>query len=222
MPSLRSLLLLILAPLLLAQACSLDSQGGDTGSSSSSSGGSVVEKNSGDCDTDADCSGAKCVEVTPGGFRVCAAPVPSAMGCKSTLDQCCSNENCLGDKKCFAKFGYCEAQGQYYNTCRSDACATDADCAFEDFSQICVPAGVLENGTSFCMDVLCKSDRECQAEPGGKCAPIFDGWIGVYIGLACVYPSDGCRSEKECLSTQSCKLVGQRTKCANGTFECGQ
>jgi hypothetical protein len=220
MPSLRSLLPLALALMVLSQACSVNSKGVDSSGASNSSGGSAVERNSGDCDVDADCPGAKCVAVTPGGFRVCTTAVPEAMGCKSPMDQCCSTESCTGDSKCFAKLGTCDIQGQYYNTCRKDECETDADCTIEGFTELCVPAGVLQNGTSFCMNAVCYADKDCKEVPGGKCAPIFDGFIGIYVSLACIYPSDGCRSEKDCLGSQTCKIEGQRARCVNGTFDC--
>jgi len=217
MPPLRSLLFLALAPLVFAEACSGSGQAGDN---SSTSGGTALQKNSGDCDTDADCAGAKCAEVTPSGFRVCAPPVLEAMGCKSPLDRCCSTDDCLGGTKCFAKLAYCETQGQYYNVCQGDECQTDKDCEFDGSGKICVPAGVLKNGASFCMDFRCTTDSNCREEAGGKCAPIFDGRLGTYISLACIYPSDGCRSEADCLAAQSCAIQGARARCLNGAFDC--
>jgi hypothetical protein len=219
MPFLRSLLLLTPLPLILAPACS----GSGGAASASGDAGPVVTKNSGDCDTDADCdAGAKCLEVTRDGFRVCAPPVPEAMGCTaSTLDECCATTNCSGGSKCFPEYSYCStAQGQTFNTCQTDECQTDTDCELDGFTTICVAAGVLKNGTSFCMNVHCRFDSDCQEEPGGTCAPVFDGWVGVYVGLGCVYPSDGCRSEEKCLSTQSCTFVGKRAQCVNGTYDC--
>src|SRR4051794_40752489 len=69
------------------------SSGGPTSTSSATStstGG--TGKNSGDCDTDSDCPGSKCVELVPGGFRVCLDPQPEATKCSgSMLDQCCSS-----------------------------------------------------------------------------------------------------------------------------------
>src|SRR5262245_45711630 len=48
----------------------------------------------GRCSTNADCPGGTCVELVPGGFRVCSTPPVAPQPCSdagSSLDQCCGS-----------------------------------------------------------------------------------------------------------------------------------
>jgi hypothetical protein len=179
--------------------------GATTSSSSTSStgaGGGGGGRNSGDCNTDADCSGGTCVELTPGGFRTCEHTPQEATTCMPPdMDQCCDSAQCPMGGKCFYVHGSCGGPAMVPgNQCENDQCHTDADCLPEDPSAvgICAPAGTFGFDVRTCLVGSCKLDRDCKAEAGGKCEPIADPCCGAYArGLFCVYP-DGCRTNNDC------------------------
>ncbi|MCC6556082.1 MAG: hypothetical protein IT372_24235 [Polyangiaceae bacterium] len=177
--------------------------------------------NSGDCDTGADCPGSECVEITPGGFRVCRVdPVPATSCQEPNLDECCSSAECdVGECLTQPIVPYCGGpQPAIYNVCAADQCAGDLDCGE---GAICAPAGTLGRQVAACAAASCKLDTDCAAEPGGICAPVDDYCCGSPTGLFCVYPSDGCRTSSECPSGQYCEISPEgRTHCVDGVPAC--
>src|SRR5260221_7638874 len=92
--------------------------------------------NSGDCDNTADCGGDPCVELSPGGYRVCVAKVPETTTCSIPPGQCCKSADCGSDArppgKCVAGpvEPYCGWPAMIpTNQCASDACNSAADCS---------------------------------------------------------------------------------------------
>lgn len=190
--------------------------------SSGGTGGGGGFGGSGDCHGDADCPGGVCVEVTPGGFRVCQTPPMKATVCSSPLDQCCAAQPCAGSEPCYAGplVPLCSgAAMESYNQCAADQCAQDADCAQ---GQFCAQAGTLGVLIRACLPAGCKVDADCAATPGGVCAPVADPCCGFTVGLSCVYPQGGCRSNADCAPTQFCDVEGSGAYCVNGVPLCPQ
>jgi hypothetical protein len=250
----RLLELVGFAPLAVAVACggeafSLDDAGaggagaaaGHAGSSASGSGGGGgalaggagtgmgggPSRNSGDCDTASDCGGDPCVELTPGGYRVCATKVPEATACTAPgQDQCCKTADCLaagkpGGKCILGPIGpSCGGPIQLpTNVCAKDACTSAANCA--GTNAVCVPAGALGRKVASCMTGGCLFDRDCTAEPGGICVPVASPCCSEAVGLFCNY-HDGCRSSADCLPDQHCAIAADtgRASCAAGLVAC--
>jgi hypothetical protein len=196
---------------------------GTAGSSTSTGSGGA---NSGDCEDDGDCPGGHCVEVTPGGFRTCAQTPPEATQCHSppAMDQCCSSAECAKGKCFEAPLGCGGPQPIPSNACLEDACASDAACAIDSpppHVGVCVHAGVFGVPVDTCMTFGCRLDSDCQAEPGGLCEPITDPCCGRPLGLYCVYPQGGCRSNADCASGH-CQVApdGSRATCVPGPTAC--
>jgi len=151
---------------------------------------------SGDCATDADCAGSKCVEVTAGGFKVCLRPPQEVTTCKGGEGGCCSSAECTGGAKCYPPFGYCGGIIGPGNQCLSNQCQKDSDCAGDP--SICLQAGMLEYPINACAPAHCKQDSECTATPGGRCAPVRMPCCTTRVELYCVYPNGGCQSDDDC------------------------
>jgi hypothetical protein len=109
--------------------------------------------------------------------------------------------------------------GDAINRCLMDECATDAQCAA---NEVCVSGAKLE-ALKACVPVSCRTSADCGAAPGGSCIWIAGGCCGgVGSGfdvraptLACVYPSDWCRSDADCAApTPFCVVDGTRAHCA--------
>ena len=195
--------------------------GSTTSSSTTSSGTGGSSGNSGDCNTDADCPGSACVEITPGGFRVCRVDFPEATMCvEPTLDECCTTADCpMGTCMAQPLVPYCGGpQPLEYNVCAVDQCSSDAECGD---SNICAPAGTLGRKVAACAFSGCKLDTDCGAEAGGICAPVTDPCCSNPTGLFCVYPSDGCRSSSECADGSYCSVDADgRALCVPGFPAC--
>jgi hypothetical protein len=164
--------------------------------------------NSGDCASDADCPGSACVEITPGGFRVCKKAVVEATECFAPdFDECCTTAECdVAGALCIASplTPYCGGpQPIEQNFCATDFCAEDLDCG-NDGGSICAPVGTLGNKVRACVAAACKLDGDCAASPGGICAPVSDACCNAPSGLFCVYPG-GCRSNADC-ATGFCQV----------------
>ena len=174
---------------------------------------------SGDCETSADCGGDPCVELTPGGYRVCQIDYPEASSCLDpSIDECCTTADCAFGS-CYATpiVPFCGgAEQQPFNVCVADQCADDAACGA---GSICAPAGTLARKVRACAPASCKVNADCTAEPSGVCAPVVDPCCGYPAGLHCVYPG-GCRSNTDCPGGY-CEL-GQdgATRCMTGAPIC--
>jgi hypothetical protein len=159
---------------------------------------------SGDCKTDADCAGSKCVELTPGGFKVCEEVLVPAMVCSTPFDECCGSvKPCPAGQTCYGGplLPYCGgAQMLPHNQCAQDQCASDAMCMG---SQICLPSAVLGRKERACFPAACKHDSDCTGGPGGQCAPVNDPCCNSATGLFCVY-AGGCRKNADCPQGSFC------------------
>src|SRR6185437_7740845 len=175
----------------------------NSASASSSSGGGGAPS-SGDCQTDADCPGGPCVPLTPGGFLVCQEPPSQATSCTGPLDQCCPDTKsyCPNGEGCYAGPLVPACSGTpmpMHNQCGADQCEKDIDCAPD---QICGLAGTLGLEIRACVTAYCKIDADCEAYPGGVCAPVLDPCCSTSAGLYCVYSGHGgCRSNADCSPT---------------------
>ncbi len=200
--------------------------GGGTTSTTGSGGGTTTTGaggnppvQSGDCDTNADCPGSACKEVTPGGYRVCFAPIAEITTCAGGPGGCCKSEDCppISGEKCFPPYYYCGGIVGPMNQCLSDGCQSDSDC--KQGNAICVKAGILGRPVNSCMPVGCKHDSDCGAAPGGKCQPVESTCCGEVEGLYCVYAGTGCRRQSDCPGGH-CANDGQKSYCQGGSAAC--
>jgi hypothetical protein len=125
-----------------------DAGGGGAGGVGGAGGGGGTPRNSGDCERPSDCGGDPCIELYPGGYRVCVAKVPEATMCSLPQGQCCKSADCGGDARAPGKCvagpvePYCGGpQMLPTNVCATDACTSAADCS--GANAICVPSGAL-------------------------------------------------------------------------------
>ncbi len=167
--------------------------------SASTSGSGGAPSDSGDCTTNAQCPGSKCVEIFPGGFRVCADVLVEATTCSQPgFDQCCgSTMPCPGGQHCYESplEPYCGgAQMLPHNQCAMDQCISDASCGA---GSVCLVAAVLGRKERACFPAPCKYDDQCDDVAGGQCAPVADPCCGQATTLYCIYPGD-CRSNADC------------------------
>jgi hypothetical protein len=205
--------------------------GGKTGSGGTASGGASATggigggtggsgtggvPNVGDCALGSNSCGSnsRCVEVTPGGYRVCTTPYPEATSCTGSPGSggCCKSSDCSNGAKCYPtplapQCGGIIAIGS--NVCSADICTSDTSCGT---GQICVPAGTLDRKVRMCVPAGCHHDTECTAAPGGICAPISGGCCSGAVGLSCVYPG-GCRQNKDCASG-NCQIGPKGAACS--------
>src|SRR5262245_38212207 len=69
-----------------------------TASTSSANGGTGGGLPNGDCSSDAECPNGKCIELAPGGYKVCAHMPNEAKQCTMPTppvpDQCCTSADC--------------------------------------------------------------------------------------------------------------------------------
>jgi hypothetical protein len=193
---------------------------GGTGGGGMGTGGTVP--NSGDCDGDDDCPGGTCVELAPGGFRVCVFPPMAATACTgSQLDECCTTDECT-EGICYEAplTPYCGGPAmQPHNECGVDQCDKNADCMMGNVGGVCVPAGALEFKVAACMYAACKHDTDCTDEPGAICAVVSDPCCNNAAGLYCVYPSDGCRTAADCPGGY-CTTDTEKSFCMTGVPRC--
>lgn len=194
---------------------------GNSGTGNAGTGASGASANSGDCDSDADCPGSECIEITPGGFRVCRVIHPEATQCAGPDDECCTSADCV-EGLCLAApvVPICGGpQPLEYFTCAVDQCQSDAECV--SFGGICAPAGTLSRKVAACAPASCFTDAECDDEPGGICAPVSDPCCGGPSFLMCVYPDGGCRDFSDCGPDQYCGVTGDgRAECMDGFVNC--
>jgi hypothetical protein len=159
---------------------------------------------SGDCLTNNDCMpNGKCVEVAPGGFRLCQFPVTEATMCMSPQDECCTSATCTMGAKCFAAPIVPICAGvvmQPRNQCASDECTTNGDCTN---GGVCMPAGTFGNKVAACLAAKCTKDTDCTAKPGGKCGTVEDPCCHTTTGLYCIYAGN-CRKDSDCAPGNYC------------------
>jgi hypothetical protein len=173
----------------------------------------------GDCDSDADCAaGAHCIELVPGGYRVCRETPTEATACDAEkFDECCDTSDCatgacyLGPIRAFCG-GPVPVSS---NVCASDECATDADCTD---GNVCAPAGTFAP-VATCTYAACRLDTDCTAESGGHCVVAHDSCCDAPVGLLCTYDDDACRSDSDCVSGY-CGNDGTRARCTTGIPIC--
>ncbi len=194
--------------------------GGTTGGSGGVSGSGI---NSGDCVKDGDCPNGKCVELVPGGYRVCVVPVPEATACQNQspgVDECCTSAECA-EGKCYAFPAKPSCGGALpvdQNVCASNdfGCDQAGTCPINsDGVGVCMPAGAYGYKVAACLAVGCQRDTDCSAEAGGQCLPIEDPCCGAPNGLYCVYPNDGCHRQADCAVDQHCEVGYDTTKQQN-------
>lgn len=201
-----------------------------TTSSSSGGGGTGGTVPAGDCESDADCDGGKCGEVTPGGYAICLRLPPEATMCHAPGgpidDLCCDSSECTGGGKCYSSYDvpYCGgAAPAEYNACFGDACTNDGDCQGAGVTQICAPPGAFGQPARACVVAYCKTDADCTARAGGRCAPIAAPCCATPAGLACVYPG-GCKDQDDCGNDgmKHCEIdeTSHEGTCAPGPAAC--
>ena len=191
----------------------------DLGPLRDASGGDLApRRNSGDCDTDLDCGGGRCVELSPGGYRVCSQPVAEATSCPGRgPDECCKTTDCkTGACYEWPLSPYCGGAFPVpRNVCAEEGCTTLADCGG---GAVCVPKGALGYKVRACLPATCLRDSDCTASPGGTCAPVRKPCCAGTYGLYCVYPG-GCRTSADCPGGY-CDLVGDTPTCRTGPPLC--
>jgi hypothetical protein len=187
------------------------SAGGSGGSAGDGGGGGVPF---GECESDADCGGSVCAEITPDGWKTCLSSVPEATMCTpqpNVPDECCTSAECSDGGNCYPSesLPYCGGPAPaQYNQCVADACGDDGECMeTTGMPSICAPAGSFGFPARHCLTAFCRTIEDCQAKPGGYCAPVIWSCCGIPLGVACVYPG-GCREDQDCASdgSQHCEL----------------
>ena len=180
-------------------------------------------RNSGDCNSSDECPGSTCVEVSPGGFRVCKQIFEEALFCQDEIsgtDECCSTIDCQ-EGACFdsqqAQPICAGVPPLARNVCGVDDCDADADCGA---GFLCTQPGTFDSALRHCVAVSCTQDRDCKDERDGSCAPIEEGCCGLTVTLACTYPSDGCRSDGDCGAERICEIEAGRARCVAGQRAC--
>lgn len=189
-----------------------------------------TKASAGRCAKDADCEASgHCVELAPGGYRVCSYPPPAPEVCTndpSHQDECCVT--CAG--------GTCTLQtscgGAFImprNVCAVSDCATNADCGA---GAICLPTGVGSPYARTCMSAgECVRHSDCTTAPDGVCALV--GIVGPLSvcspwgcpggastqpanGLGCVYGGE-CAGDEDCAKGGGhCEKIGGRPVCRSG------
>lgn len=182
----------------------LDGGGLDGGGSDGGGSGAL-----GDCGSDADCgAGGQCIELVPGGYRVCRTPVVEATSCDpSRTDDCCRTADCTGAGE-ICVLGpvrrFCGgAKRLPFNECAADECETSADCAGGVGAHVCAPAGTF-GPVSRCVTGSCLTDADCDAAANGHCVVFTDPCCSIRTGLFCTYGTLGdgtaCRASSDCTS----------------------
>jgi hypothetical protein len=196
--------------------------GGVSAGGGISAGGGTGVTQSGDCTLGGtDChNSTRCVEVTAGGYRVCAVKFPEASTCAGP-GECCKTSDCQSGQICYPEPLAPACGGPVVidgNVCSGDLCTSDAACGA---NEICAPAGTFERKVRMCVPAGCRLDTDCKASPGGICAPVSGGCCNAPFGLYCVYPGVGCRSNADCASG-NCQIDANAgyTICSNGPIIC--
>jgi hypothetical protein len=172
---------------------------GTGGAGAAGTGGSG--RNTGDCDESSQCGElGECVELAPGGFRVCVQPVEEATECHpdgTFGDECCDTSECE-EGVCLESplVPLCGGMPPVpVNVCATDECTSTEQCAAEN--SVCVPAGVWVRKVGTCVTGSCVFDSDCTEYGGGTCQPVQGPCCFAPSGLYCVYPG-GCRTSADC------------------------
>jgi len=161
--------------LLVLAACS-DAGEADTGTGGSGGNGTGAASGTGtggegsgsQCTTST--TGCECVELAPGGVKVCVQTPVEATRCSAgegAADECCSSVDCASGK-CFPTPIAPACSGErigVYNVCAADQCSADADCTGGAW---CLPAGALGHAVATCIS-SCRQDSDCTEKVGGRC-----------------------------------------------------
>ncbi|MEM9073207.1 MAG: hypothetical protein AAGE52_32180 [Myxococcota bacterium] len=154
---------------------------------------------SGECTTSADCRGAECVELIPGGYRVCQDPDPEATSCVGGGfgDMCCNTSECA-EGLCITTpiIPFCGGiRPVEMNLCATDQCESDAECRSAD--DVCLPARVLGRKVRSCLAAECRTDADCTDGVDGQCMPVREACCGTSVRIQCVYEDDCPRTSCE-------------------------
>lgn len=184
------------------------------------------------CHADADCpagSGCGPLPDDPAARCVCIRPRPALRvnRCLAGPEpgDCCLDMDCPERE---SKPGFCQAEGYdaqnaycggmappEWNRCVYDGCRRDADCGA---GRACMPAGAYGYALAHCVMAACRSDAQCDRQPGGQCRP-FTRRCAAY-GFACTYDADPCRADADCPPGEDFELYcaplvgGHGTQCA--------
>lgn len=185
----------------------------------------------GRCTSAKDCDGDPCVELVPGGFKVCSHPAGPPQACVDAgatpwPDECCGS--CPGAHSTCTLAVRCG--GAYmapHNVCVTDECQTNADCT--GTRPVCLPSGVRSDHRTCLADNECLTDADCKAAPNGAC--VLAGSVGpagscrsFTCGGATVDPIDGalrcvygasCTDDADCPGGH-CEESGGTLRCAAG------
>jgi len=158
------------------------------------------------CQIDADCGQGTCraLPEAPGATCFCVAPRTfPRRGCGGGggfPEACCNDADCPPDAQGRASWcidfqvDYCGgAAPPDINTCRVDACLSDADCGAD---QACLPAGSFGLFAHRCVTAQCARDADCALRAGGECRPYISRCN--VDGFYCSYADDPCRVDRDC------------------------
>jgi hypothetical protein len=179
-------------------------------------------KNSGDCESTADCGGQPCVDISSGGYRSCVTKIPEESTCSNPPGQCCKTDDCAASGnpgKCILGPVWPSCGGPVQvpmNMCAADQCKSASDCPGNN--AICVPAGVFGRKVATCLTGGCRRDSDCSEGPGGACLPVTGRCCSAPIGLFCVY-KDGCVSDMDCPNGH-CDTSSGKAVCMPGGIAC--
>jgi hypothetical protein len=179
-------------------------------------------KNSGDCESTADCGGEPCVDISSGGYRSCVTKIVEATTCSNPPGQCCKTDDCTAagkPGKCILGPTAPSCGGPVQiptNVCAADECKSASDCPGSN--AICVPAGVFGRKVATCLAGGCRRDSDCNEGPGGACLPVTSSCCSAPIGLFCVYKG-GCVSDMDCPGAH-CDTSSGKAVCVPGGVGC--
>lgn len=178
------------------------------------------------CASDLDCPGGTCVELTPGGFRVCSTEPPGPQLCTDAggsgpfSDECCTT---CAQGVCSLVTSCGGAFMVPHNQCLEDACTKNSDCGPKG---LCMPRGA-GGRMRYCLaNNECLIDEDCNQGPNGACvltttvgpAAMCSPWgcgslpDGPYVGsLHCEYNAE-CTRDVDC-GNGHCDRIGGRLRC---------
>lgn len=190
----------------------LDAPGDDAGADAMAD--APVPVGPGDCASDADCGpGGTCIELVPGGWRVCRTPVMDATACEpGRPDECCDTSECAPGRRCVLGPVRRRCAGPImldHNVCAADECATATDCTRDGAGRVCAPSGTF-GPVNLCVDGTCTVDADCTAAADGHCVVFIEPCCHQPAGLYCTYGAIGrgvaCHESADCRTDAYCGL----------------